>query len=806
MDKRQLYITRPPEGEELYTELQRQTLTELQRLSGEVWTDYNSGDPGVTIADAANYALTEIDYKLNFAPEDYLAGRDGTWMGERYGLFPAGVVYPSAPVTAEDYRRAILTRFPMVENVKVIPDRHGWYDVSLRLSPFFRNDRTVEDKVRGFLNRHRNLCEQFGEIRREQPVELFLHADLEIETGQDATEILVQVYRTVMQYLSGSVEIMRSTSDSLQPVREDEWYDGPVKDIRAEIPGQKDTENELYWKLKGIPGIVSFKTLYLKDRIGHPVTDFREGYSLHIPEDFGDVTVRMGREKAGTDIKGFLERMQAVYFMRGTFRMRQIMQKMEGPGTEMTGDGKRREAGEKQGTPYKSTYRDVYGHSPLAGDLPSCYGTSEGDFMRDTPAGQKAEARNFGSYLKLFDLLMQRGLNELNGLKRLLSIDDADSTPSRMETLPEKVLGLSKPNDRYRRIEELRNLYMDFLDNLYGVDSAPEWLTEFYCYGQTADDRLRRRMRFLKALPVLIRDRARSFDLTGTFGGENVPVVKKYLSLLLDFDIDEETTVGNILPGHNLILMFDGEKGELLRGLMSSQMINDDVFISESVEAIKEDNPPQTKGEKLKRDENLRRNLPIFNSNWINGSLFREGIALGNYNLVGLGNSEWLLVFRGREEEKRMNLGRSDSREQLTEWANTLCRYLRELNRQCEAVYVVEKSLFTPAEPFTVLLAFTGWTARTHSPRFREECTRLARSVIPAHLKMETCWLGALQMQYFEDGYKRWRESIRENAPADIRARYLKKMTDALSMDFIPGHKGEGKDQEDGTAHKEDSV
>lgn len=89
MDKRQLYITRPPEGEELYTELQRQTLTELQRLSGEVWTDYNSGDPGVTIADAANYALTEIDYKLNFAPEDYLAGRDGTWIGERYGLFPA---------------------------------------------------------------------------------------------------------------------------------------------------------------------------------------------------------------------------------------------------------------------------------------------------------------------------------------------------------------------------------------------------------------------------------------------------------------------------------------------------------------------------------------------------------------------------------------------------------------------------------------------------------------------------------------------------------------------------------------------
>ena len=45
-DNKLLYITRPPEGEDLYTELQRQTLAELQRLSGKVWTDYNPHDPG----------------------------------------------------------------------------------------------------------------------------------------------------------------------------------------------------------------------------------------------------------------------------------------------------------------------------------------------------------------------------------------------------------------------------------------------------------------------------------------------------------------------------------------------------------------------------------------------------------------------------------------------------------------------------------------------------------------------------------------------------------------------------------------
>ena len=579
-------------------------------------------------------------------------------------------------------------------------------------------------------------------------------------------------------------------------MREDEWYEGPVRNARAEIPVQKDTETELYVLLTRIPGIVSFKTCYFKDKNGHTVTDFKTGYTLHLSKDFGNVKVRNGNETVHVDGDEFMERLQAKYFMRSTFRARRLMQEREARYSESTGSyGK---AGEEKVTLYPSEYRDVYGHTPLADDLPSCYATSDRDFLRDSPATEKAAARNFGNYLRLFDLLMQRGLCELDGLKRVLSLDAADSEPSRMEILSEKVLAMRKYNDRYRDTKELKTRYMNFLDGLYGVDSEPEWMKEFDCYGQTADDRLRRRMRFLKALPAMVRDRSRSFDITGTFGGENVPTVKKYLSLLLDFDTDEETTVGNILPAHNLILMGDGERGERFRGLVSSQMIDDDLFDSGSVEAIEEDTPPASKEEKLKRYENLRRHLPIFNSNWINGSLFREGIKLSNYNLVSVGGGEWLLVFRGKEDEKRMNLGRSDSRETLSTWANTLCRYLRELNRQCEAVYVIEKNLFDPAEPFTVMLVFTGWTARTRSPRFREACMRLARSVMPPHLKMETYLISALQMQYFEDGYKKWRESMSENASADIRALHLKKMTDALSDDFMSGRR-----RDDNTAKEE---
>ena len=78
------YIRQLAENENLYSYLQRQTLEEVHRLSGKVWTDFNAHDPGVTLVDIANYALTEMDYKLGFGTMDYLTGEDGIFKPERF--------------------------------------------------------------------------------------------------------------------------------------------------------------------------------------------------------------------------------------------------------------------------------------------------------------------------------------------------------------------------------------------------------------------------------------------------------------------------------------------------------------------------------------------------------------------------------------------------------------------------------------------------------------------------------------------------------------------------------------------------
>ena len=774
MADKSLYITRP-EGDDLYTVLQRKTLEELQRISGEVWTDYNPHDPGVTVADTVNYALTEIDYKLDFDLEDYLTDTDGTWQVGRYGLFPASEVYPTTPVTADDYRRLVLARFPMVQNVTVKTDREARaYDFTLRLSPFFEDENGIVNRVRSFLNRHRNLCENIGKVEVEHPKELTFETEFEILPGYNATEILVQIYWNAMQYLSGSVQLeMDGSGHSGETCSPDVWYDGPVKDVRVVIPDQVNTERELYWILYGIEGVRDFKTCWFKDRDGHPVTDFSDGYMLLIPDDFRNVKVKVRDEQVYADVDEFKERLKAMYFMRSTLRMRHFMQEKGRGMNDMHGDTSVQELVRK------AHYRNVYGHYPVSRELPKCYHTADADFMSGTDGKERAEAVNFGSYLRLFDLLMKRGLEELDGLKSVLSLRDTD-TPGRIPTLPDEELDMRKVRDKFRKVADLKNEYMDFLDGLYGVDSAPVWLREFDYYSRTESGRLRRRMAFLRELPRLTRYRSRGMDITGAYGGENIPAIKRYLSLLLDFNCDEEISVGNVLPGHNLILMGDGEKGQRVRELMNSAMIDDSLFVTDTVEAIEPDDPPKTEAEKLERDEELRRHLPIFNSNWISGSLFREGIRLSAYNLVKVGNGEWLLVFQGREERLRMNLGRSDDKQRLRGWANTLCRYLRDLNRQCEAVYVVEKSLFDPAEPLTVLLVFTGWTARTRSMRFRDACTQLARSILPAHLKMETCWLRSSQMQRFEECYRKWHDCLAGRLPEDLKPLLQKTMMDII--------------------------
>jgi hypothetical protein len=89
--------------------LRAEGLRRIQQLSGAIWTDHNSHDPGITTLELMAYALTDLSYRMNLPTVDLLTDPGGQ-IGPTSlsGFVPAHEILPTAPRTAADYRRLLL--------------------------------------------------------------------------------------------------------------------------------------------------------------------------------------------------------------------------------------------------------------------------------------------------------------------------------------------------------------------------------------------------------------------------------------------------------------------------------------------------------------------------------------------------------------------------------------------------------------------------------------------------------------------------------------------------------------------------
>lgn len=738
MDEREPYIEQQPVEEALYTKLQQQTLDEVQRLAGKVWTDYNLHDPGLTVGDITNHALAELDYKLGFPLLDYCMEKDGAFTPERFGLFLPEEVYTTQPVTVEDYRRLFLTHIPEIDNVQLVCiHQTGGYVIKALLSPFGTEDEgAVCEQIKSLYNRHRNLCEYLsGEVEILKADELELHAEFEIEPGEDAAIVLARLYVAILRYLSGAVRI--STPDAAAGITPEAWLEGVTGAVRSVVPELPQTAHELYKQLREVKGIRSFTACYLK-RDGALQTDFSQGFSLQIPT--GDkelhVRIRQGRFEVKPDFTAFRTRLETMY---QASRHRSPIQAEQPKKYHWSMPN--------------AVYRALFTHDSILGDFPACYRLSE--------KGEQGESA-FKGYLKLYDQVIQEGLLEVKELPGILSLEAEDA---------------GHLSDR--RIRELKRQYLDFLDKLYGVESHPAWLAEENCYGETPEGTLRRRMNFLRHAAYLIRNRSRSRNILFREEGSGTPVVKEWFCHLLGLESSDEHTVGNVLPKHNLRIVENKSGGSSVERI-DSLLIDERMLEESMVEPVSYEELAAGKAEKLNEYRQMRLELAYFHENRISGDLFRGGTNLANYRTVQFAAEEYCLLYRNRERGGWSNLGCAHSRERLNTLANILRRFLRELNRACETVYIVEPVLADSGRAFQLMLVFPAWTQRFHSPRFRAHCRKLLRTLLPAHLSLETCWLNEYSMKRFENCYHQWIRSLTDPRMGSYRKLLLQAMDELL--------------------------
>lgn len=98
-----------------YSALRERGMEWIRLWAKDSWTDHNVHDPGITLLEAASYAMTELGLKLQLDIADLLRS------GEAYGeaeFEPAHQVLPVGPVNAQDLR-ALLLDHPLVSDAQI---------------------------------------------------------------------------------------------------------------------------------------------------------------------------------------------------------------------------------------------------------------------------------------------------------------------------------------------------------------------------------------------------------------------------------------------------------------------------------------------------------------------------------------------------------------------------------------------------------------------------------------------------------------------------------------------------------------
>ncbi len=82
----------------------------IEQMSSQLWTDYNTHDPGITILEALCYALTDLAYRTNYDIKDLMAKPSNSTAVPyaKQAFFTAREILTNNALTLEDYRRLLI--------------------------------------------------------------------------------------------------------------------------------------------------------------------------------------------------------------------------------------------------------------------------------------------------------------------------------------------------------------------------------------------------------------------------------------------------------------------------------------------------------------------------------------------------------------------------------------------------------------------------------------------------------------------------------------------------------------------------
>jgi hypothetical protein len=578
-----------PDSEEITFEyLKHQGMKFLQELSGEIWTDHNLHDPGITILEQFCYALTDLAFRAGYNVADILTRKNGRIDFPGLGLNLPDNIFPCRPVTINDYRKLILDAEHRIDNVWMEPvaDKipKGLYQISLKIG----GDEKITDRIKEAIRQNvwavfhanRNLCEDldFASIEIIKNENVSLEARLEILDTVNPESVLAQVYFHCAMQISPipvfhSYKEMQDGGKSLEeiftgPLLNHGYLDDKYLKGKYEII----TKNELMGKLKSIDGIKDICSFALLEHFSEWDGTFNFKTTLVIPEEPEEIKVKL--RKNGTPCK--ISFFEFKYELEKLFAVHKKLRN-------------RNQVVDAFYTLPKGKYRNIKKYFSIQNQFPDLYGINQYGISDSAPKDRIAKAKQLKGFLLFFEQIMADFLVNLHHVSDLFSLDeredylawfkalDSDTVPngndlylkkrerSPDETLQEAVtVQLKWPGQRDK--------ILDFLLALYC-----ESCTETSATSHIKNEQLRKKAEFLRHIAEISKNRSGGCNYLAAGSTDSISGLERKIRLLLSLDND----VVFYMLEHTLLFPSDLKMLENIRCSINRRVsVSDDFFFN----------------------------------------------------------------------------------------------------------------------------------------------------------------------------------------------------------------------------------
>ncbi len=383
-----------------------------------------------------------------------------------------------------------------------------------------------------YLQRHRNITEDFCCIDEVEVKEVGVCLDIDLKPEADIEEVLANAYYLIGEYFNPTIKF-RTLAEMLEPAEGeatgrtvDQIFDGPKlshgfideNDLDRTELNRTLYSSDIINLLMDIPGVLAVRNFVLVDFDEYGDIKSSDPWQMDVPANMLPRLYIAGSKMLA--FKNGLPFLPDVYELMDTLQM--IAGSNNSPKLKDTDldipvpDG---------------NYYPLAEYFPVQNSMPLVYGTGYEGLPSNASDLRQVQAKQLKAYLLFYEQVLVNYIGQLSNLKNLLSISNTVSKTYFPVLLGSDIAGI---NDLYDSLDEMslyeitesKEQYADrrnrFLDHLLSrfSESFSEYALLLYSYSNQAalssDKLIKTKTSFLKQFPYQSAYKAQSFDYTNT--------------------------------------------------------------------------------------------------------------------------------------------------------------------------------------------------------------------------------------------------------------------------------------------------